>query len=679
MAENDTTIQYKQGEIIYSPNEDIDQVFLITKGRITAYAPYGTLTMGTGAIAGLTDNYYGISIYTYVAETDVTVQSFTLNNISDVSKISNLYKDNLGHLTSIQHKHIIDLIRNYLTLVVKCRKKNPEYTMDTRINKWELDKYNGIDRMDSDICEQFYSFNTSIATAALIESARFATVINDACLEMADMLGINMDYIPPVIKEEPKPAPVPEAFSSEEEYVIEEDVNKQLEGSLRKILDYSRMNSDDTNQYFALITHFKKLQDKLSQDESVRRIRKEITDGFYKLYYNVFLASLDDDNIPPYIKMFLNFGYIDEELLSTRNLITLYKLAHNIDDVCNSEHVFTIYNWLKHIMWNEKEPSKNGFDQSYSEYIKELIRNGKLEISEHEALNDTDMKLKFEISNMFTSGHRIACGRISSFVPILVEDNIYKPLDKSFLTAEDITNAVNQARSIDFSLFYRSIVYSNEALGLSKEYIYTEVLPNIILMPCIGTNGAMWQEIEGRHRNSSARFMIPIFCATDINSILLNVFGKYRWELCKRIQGTYWNNISERSLTSEYYDYLQFYKKNRDLSDNAKEKLKSTLINCRNNYAEVFAKDYEQWIANESKGGSKLNRVARVFMGKYCPFNSKIRDALKFNPAYTEAFEAYERYKASQKKHFDLLSKTLIAKGHEIPNEIKETIAFLSR
>ena len=66
-------------------------------------------------------------------------------------------------------------------------------------------------------------------------------------------------------------------------------------------------------------------------------------------------------------------------------------------------------------------------------------------------------------------------------------------------------------------------------------------------------------------------------------------------------------------------------------------------------------------------------------MGKYCPFNSKIRDALKFNPAYTEAFEAYERYKASQKKHFDLLSKTLIAKGHEIPNEIKETIAFLSR
>lgn len=679
MTESDLNISYKQGEVIYSSGEDIDRVFLIINGQITAYAPYGVFTLGPGAIAGLTDNYYGISIFTYVAETDVTIQSFTLNNISDISKFCATYKDSLGQLTTTEHRHIMDLIRNYLTLVIKCRKKDSSYAIDTRINKWELDKYNGIDRMDVELCGKFYSDNSAIAAAALIEAARFATVINDACLEMADILGINMEYVPPVIKEEQQPARMTVTNSSEDDVYLEEDVAKQLEGSLKKILEYSRMSAEDANTYFELINHFKKLPDRLSQDESVRRIRKEITEGFYNLYYHVFLASLDDDNIPAYIKMFLNFGFIDEELLGTHNQVILFKLARNIDELCNSDNVYTIYNWLKHIVWDEKQPSKNGFDQSYSEYIRDQIRNGKLTISEHEALNDIDMKLKFEISNMFTSAHRITCGRISSFVPILIEENIYKPLDSAFLSAETVTNSVNMARSIDFSLFYRSIVYSNEAAGLSKEYIYTEVLPNIILMPCIGTNGAMWQEIEGRHRNSPARFMIPIFCATDINSVLLNVFGKYRWELCKRIQGTYWNNISERSLTSEYYDYLQFYKKNRDLSDSAKEKLKSSLINCRNNFAEVFAKDYEQWILFESKGGSKLNRVARVFMGKYCPFNGKIREVLKFNPAYTEAFETYERYRASLKKHFNLLSKSLTAKGIEIPIEIRETIAYLSR
>ena len=198
-------------------------------------------------------------------------------------------------------------------------------------------------------------------------------------------------------------------------------------------------------------------------------------------------------------------------------------------------------------------------------------------------------------------------------------------------------------------------------------------------MPTVGMRGSMWQEIDGRDRASAARFMLPIFCSVEIEPISYNVFGKYRWELCKRIQGAYWNNLSERSLTSEYYDYLQFYKKNRDLSDAAKEKLKSSLINCRNNFAEVFSKDYELWITHESKGISKLNRVSRVFMSKYCPFNSAIRDTLKLNPAYTDAFEISERQRAGQKKRYDLICKTLIAKGFDIPDEFKETIAYFNK
>lgn len=679
MAENETIIEYQKGDIIFSHSEDIEQVYVVLKGNVTSYAKYGTFSCGPGSILGLTDCYYGISMYTYVAENDVTVQCFSIKNIAEICKVCFYYKDTYAQFISAEQKHIMDLIRNYLTMVVKCRKKDPTYTLDTRIYKWELDKYNGMATIPTHIFESYYSQNFAVSTSFLIEAARFATVLNDASLEMSDYLDINIEYIPPVVKAPPKPVNEAPKPAPQEIEFLEEDVTNHLQDSLRNILNYSRMDSDDADDIFSLITRFKRLPDKLSQEESIRRIRKEICDVFYDLYYQVFMVSLDDDNIPTYVKMFLNFGYIDETLISTNNQITLFKLAQNIDETCNKNGVYTIYNWLKHIIWEEKQPSRNTFDQSYEEFIKEQSRTGKLSIPLADALKDSDMKLKFEISNMFSNANRMTFGRPSAFVPILLDENIFRPLNKSFTTADIVINTINYARAIDFSLFYRSVSYSNNRIGLVNEFVYKEVLPDVILMPTIGIRGAMWQEIDGRDRASAARFMLPIFCSVEIEPISYNVFGKYRWELCKRIQGAYWNNLSERSLTSEYYDYLQFYKKNRDLSDAAKEKLKSSLINCRNNFAEVFSKDYELWITHESKGISKLNRVSRVFMSKYCPFNSAIRDTLKLNPAYTDAFEISERQRAGQKKRYDLICKTLIAKGFDIPDEFKETISYFNK
>ncbi len=678
MADKNETLVFQKNDIICAFGEDIDKIYMLIRGKVTAYAQYGSFTMGAGSIVCLTDSYFGISVFNYVAEEETVLLPVNIKGIADVAGICAIYKDQLSILCNNERKYIMELIRNYLTLIVKCRKRDPEFILDNRINKWELDKYNSIANLPDAIFSSYYSSSPAIAVAFLIETARFAIKINDASLEMADYLNINLDYVPPK-KEEETPKEIKPEHTDEDYAIYEEEVSTILKDSLKKILIYSRMKPNEQEEFYNLITTFKKLPDKLSQDESVRRIRKSIINGFYELYYWVFKASLDDDNLPLYINLFLHFGFIDEELISIKNQIELFKLSQDIEEKCNISHVYTIYNWLKHIVWNEKEPSKNALDQSYYEYVREQCRTGKMKISEADALADSDMKLKFEISNMFSQAHRMTYGRASSFVPILMEENIYKSLNSSLLTGDDIINAINYARQIDFSLFFRTIVYSNEIIGLPKEYIYKEVLPDVILMPGLGTMGSMWQEIEGRHRDSSARMMFPILCNADINSIALNVFGKYRWELCKRIQGAYWNNLSEKSLTAEYYDYLQFYRKNRDLSDAAKEKLKSSMINCRNNFTEVFAKDYEQWVLYESKGIAKLNKVSRIILGKYCPFNTDIRESLKSNPAYNDAIEAYERYRASQKKHFDLLAKSLVAKGHDIPDEIRESIAYLKR
>ena len=678
MAENRTTLEFKKDDIICSFGEDIDKIYMLIRGRVTAYASYGRFSLGPGSIVCLTDSYYGISVFNYVAQEDTLLLPMSIKNISEVSALCTLYKDQLGILCKNECKYIMELIKNYLALIVKCKKIIPDFIPDNRIHKWELDKYNSIAGLPDSIFNSYYASSLALSVSFLIEASRFAIKINDASLEMADYLNINLDYIPPK-KEEPELKKEDFANSEEDLVVYEEEISVILKDSLKKILMYSNMPSDEQEEFLNLMTMFKKLHDKLSTDEGARKIRKNIISSFYELYYAVFKSSLDDDNIPLYIKLFLHFGYLDEELISAQNQIVLFKLSQDIEEACNSNHIYTIYNWLKHILWEEKEPSRNALDQSYPEYIRDQCKTGKLKISEDEALEDSDMKLKFEISNMFAQTHRMTYGRASSFVPFLIDENIYKPLNTSFVSAGDVMDAINYAREIDFSLFYRSIVYSNDVIGVSKEYIYQEVLPDVILMPGLGSMSAMWQEIEGRRRNSSARIMFPILCTSDLKSIALHAFGKYRWELCKRIQGAYWNNLSEKSLTAEYYDYLQFYRKNRDLSDTVKEKLKSTLLNCRNNFTEVFAKDYVQWVMYESKGISKLNKVSRLILGKYCPFNTDIRNNLKSNPAYNDTIEGYERYRASQKKHLDLLAKSLIAKNHEIPAEIKKSIEYLSK
>ena len=152
----------------------------------------------------------------------------------------------------------------------------------------------------------------------------------------------------------------------------------------------------------------------------------------------------------------------------------------------------------------------------------------------------------------------------------------------------------------------------------------------------------MWQETAGVRRDTPARYMFPIFTAVDLDDMMVETTGRYRWEICRKIQGVHWNDIRDKSLTAEYCDYIQFYKKNHDLSTEAKEKIKSALLRGKNNYREVFVKDYQNWIKYESKGSFRLNKVSREILVTYCPFSKEIREELKSNPMYQNAWQKYD-------------------------------------
>ena len=115
-----------------------------------------------------------------------------------------------------------------------------------------------------------------------------------------------------------------------------------------------------------------------------------------------------------------------------------------------------------------------------------------------------------------------------------------------------------------------------------------------------------------------------------------------REKICRKIQGVYWNDLREPSLTSEYCDYMQFYRKNSELSAEAKDKIKTDLARCRNSQKEVFVKDYDNWMKYESQGSFRLNKVSRSILMKYCPFAKEVRSALMANPQYQKGFMKFE-------------------------------------
>lgn len=198
-------------------------------------------------------------------------------------------------------------------------------------------------------------------------------------------------------------------------------------------------------------------------------------------------------------------------------------------------------------------------------------------------------------------------------------------------------------------------------------------------MPVIGTRGVMWQEIEGKKRLSEGRIMLPIFMLEDLRPILLHTIGEFRWELCKRVQGSFWNDITDPSLTSEYFDYVQFYRKNQDLSQDMKDKLKASLSKAKNSYKEVFVRDYIIWIMFESEGLPRMNKVSRSILFKYCPFNREIRESLSKNPLYENPLRYFNLHNGQKKHHFTNVSQEIRNAGKEIPEEISDEMEYLNR
>lgn len=453
-------------------------------------------------------------------------------------------------------------------------------------------------------------------------------------------------------------------------------VEQKLSHSLDTILDYADTMAVTRGEFIKYIALYKQLPDKNSMDKNADTIRRQLTRLYNIIYTEVFQIALNDPTPPTIIKMFLNFGYVDLELAGLNNAAYLYTIAQNYQG--DPEHgIYTLYEWIQAIYQGKKQPSRNELSQDYATYVQTLKVQGKIDSGTvQKMLDDTTGKVMYELESMFPSVNKITQGHVTTFCPIFIQENTLKNLENILVTPYKIKDSLNKLLKVDFSAFYRSHLFSDEKLGL-REHVVLDVRPDFIIMPNVGSNGICWQEIEGMQRSTPGRMMLSVFHVENLDRTMIQMVGDFRWEMCRRIQGMRWNDISEHSLTSEYYDYALFYNKNRELSQGVKEKIKMAMARAKNNYKTLFIMDYTNWIMFESKGSVKLNKVVRKIFAAYIPFRAEICENLKTNNTFTEPLHMYDLKKKQQLYRLQKLVQKFQAQGKTVPEALLNHIRLI--
>lgn len=454
------------------------------------------------------------------------------------------------------------------------------------------------------------------------------------------------------------------------------NIPEELQGSASKILTYAGISADKADLFRSNLELFIDMKDKSFTDISSRQIRDQLITGFFEAYTAVFKKVLTDHNPGRLYLMFLYFGYMDERLLSTEQTNTLYALV----DQCSGNGLYSVYklkSWLQEIYSRAQDPSVNEFGQDYQDIFLEKKRRRELTDKDKPAYDaDLDGRLNHEIENLFKLGQRLCYGQVSGYCPILHREMISRDLEAALVTPARIEASLNKILAVDFSAFHREIVFSHTNRQLAPELIMKPVLPDFILMPCFGHRAVMWQVLSGKSKNTPGRFVFPIFTDENLDDLMIEVVAKFRWDLSKNMSGYVINKANEVSLYTDYSDYIQFYTKNRDLSGEAKEKLKTVIKRNRNNLTEIFALDYHTWINYEANGLLRLNKVARDILFKHCPFSRSVRDNLAVSPLYNSLISQFDKARIKQCRILESRYAKLAKPGAAINPDLAENLAY---
>ncbi|MBO6210649.1 MAG: cyclic nucleotide-binding domain-containing protein [Schwartzia sp.] len=457
------------------------------------------------------------------------------------------------------------------------------------------------------------------------------------------------------------------------------DDTPAITDALDAILAFADVKPEIEETFRKDIKKYTDTSDRRAKSAEMRQLRSSIAEGFYAIYEAAFFRSMETSHIPAEVRMFFLFGFVDETLAGIANTAALYHFAVAWENDPEGR-ILPMYDWLVKIYHGEAMPSKNEFDNDWTEYLREELRTGAINQQKMDELSrDVRAMVSFEIHNMFTSANKVTNGQFASFVPVFCATDVIRPLDKCFASPSRVNAVFDKILDIDFSCFYRPALVSFPEYGIQHFVYNTEVRPYLILMPNFGSRGLLWQEIEGVKKTTPAHMVLSIFHSEDLESTIVKMCAQFRWEMCRRIQGVRYTDITEPSLTAEYMNYLQFYKKNGNLSSDMKDRIKIMLQKARNDYKNVFVADYEMYILNEAFGLPRLNKITREILFRYCTLSKKFRKSLAANPQFQPLLERWGVTQGAKAHGIDLFVKKVkkMKPDEEVPAEIMGEVAFL--
>lgn len=452
------------------------------------------------------------------------------------------------------------------------------------------------------------------------------------------------------------------------------EIKEIIKDSLSTILKYIGCSSYEIDECKSIIETYR-----TDKDEDKRReLTRVLNNVFFNTYTECVYKSLNSPSVPVPVQMFLLFGYMDEELAGVQNSIILCKLTESYNDTPRRNCV-SLYEWLSMIYNGSRMPSMNDMSVDYDQELRERLKRREITNGEYEAeLRDRNKKLEYEIRNAVSIMRRVS-GQPTRFLAIFNEDSLDRPLNKSILVNKEVENTLDSISNIDVNIFNHEYTYSNPKAGIDSIRLQKEIKPDIILLPIIGSHPMMWQEIEGRNRQSAARFFYPKFLNGELRTLLIRNCGEYRWEYCKRSQGARWQDIGDPSICSYFLNYIQTYKKNHHISPEQKEKISNQYAKFRHNIKEIFVDDYIKFIANEAEGNIRLNKLSRGILMRFCVLNKDIRKELIKNSLYTEFLNVVNNRIEHDKKLLVALKKRIEDNGVSIPPEVREYEMLINR
>ena len=446
--------------------------------------------------------------------------------------------------------------------------------------------------------------------------------------------------------------------------------------ALNKILQYAEIEPEKQKQFKELLEKFKKFPNPMESDDDVKKVKRAISPIYWLIYEKSILRYLmRKEPLPKLLEVFFITGFMDETLLDPEHIEFLFA---NVKRIESKYPIWDAIGWLEQIYLGKAPTSINELGVTFFEMLRQENRDAgwKKETDLPASVNSPEARVRFEIHNMLATTVKLTSGSIINHFPILTRFHFTQAIDRAIVTAEKLEAEIDRLLKIDFSAYHREILYMNEKMGIPKEFIQIQVIPNMILVPSIGPVFQYWQEREGNNRVSAGRLVCPIFATDDLYDMLLHVSAAYRWDLTKTLLGPDWNNITSSSLTADYTDYVQFFKKNRDLTQENKEKLATEFKRFRDDRAR-FINDYMIWIKFESEGTQRLNKVVRKIMAKHIPFTKVIRENLLKLPSFADIIQKSINIKRRKAIELEPKYKKLRADNNGIlPPELESTMKF---